>query len=370
MSTNPQAHKEGFVIVYLDATSDTNNSQEQVVEQLHELHDKIQIFSISDQCIDYLIKLENVHVIFLFITDTIDHPVLTCISNLSSVSLIYILYTSSEKIDECQLQSFRKVVRISPEIHQLMDRIKYDIRRLQYEHMIFEILSKSNTSTLSKNLNKQEYSFMFTKLLKGVFLNFQDDSTPELVEYCQSLYRNDSVELCKIDEFKRLYKATDAISWYTRDTFVYRKLNEALRTQNVEALYKMRTFIRHLHQQLVSIQTESHILIPPLYRGVNMNIDEFKNIRNNEGGLFSISSFQSTSSNRNIAAVYAGESDREKVAVIFKIKIDSNEVINSSCACVEQYSYLGSGENEWLFSIGSGFRIEKVERIENIMQLI
>ncbi|CAF3369842.1 unnamed protein product [Rotaria sp. Silwood2] len=368
MSNNQQQHAEAFIMVCLDITFNTNNNQEKVIEQLRQIDAKSQMFSVPDQCIDYIFSLENELVLFLFVTDTIDHPVLTILSNLSIVSSIYILCISNEKTDENQLQSFQKVQRISTEISQLIDQIKFDIRRIEYEYMKFEILQKSNASSkFSISPNKQEYSFMFTKLLKDIFLKFEDDSTPELIEYYQSRYHDNSSMLGVIDEFKRTYQANKAINWYTRDSFIYRTVNEALRTQNAEALYKMRTFIRHLHQQLVSIQAESQISMLTLYRGLKMKINEFEKIRNNEGGLLSISSFLSTTASKDLAVVYAGHTDSREIAVVFELKIDSNEITNSTFACIEQFSHFGQSENEWLFSVGSVFRIREIQQIESIM---
>lgn len=42
-------------------------------------------------------------------------------------------------------------------------------------------------------------------------------------------------DLNLIDQFERKYSSNDALTWYTRDCFLYRLLNKPLRLENVDA---------------------------------------------------------------------------------------------------------------------------------------
>jgi hypothetical protein len=44
---------------------------------------------------------------------------------------------------------------------------------------------------------------------------------------------------------------------YTRDTFLYRLLNHALRLQEIDVIWKFGFFIKDLHQQLVHLHAET-----------------------------------------------------------------------------------------------------------------
>jgi tetratricopeptide (TPR) repeat protein len=301
----------------------------------------------------------------------VDLCILTLAQDLPSISALYILRLSNNDIQEKWLQSIRKVKGIYTDINELIKQVKFDIRRIEHELIGLDILEISNISLpFSRNFNKQDHAFMYSQLLKDIFLKFKDNSTSELAEYCRTVYADNPFQLNMIDKFERDYDANKSISWYTKESFLYKLINKALRTRDVETLYTMRTFIRHLHEQLsrfcpISDQI-SFTSILTLYRGQKMLIDEFEKLKNNEDGLLSVSNFLSTSSSREIAIIYAGESDGETIATVFELTLDLNHNTNSSFACIEQFSYFGESEHEWLFSMGTVFRIGKIELLNGI----
>ena len=62
--------------------------------------------------------------------------------------------------------------------------------------------------------------------------------------------KNNAAVLRAIDEFERDYEKHSPTWWYTRDCFVYRMLNKALRTCDIEVITKFGLFIKDLHCQL------------------------------------------------------------------------------------------------------------------------
>jgi hypothetical protein len=73
-----------------------------------------------------------------------------------------------------------------------------------------------------------------------------------------------------------------AIKWYTGQTFLYKQLNRALRTEDVELLYKFRYFISDLSKNLYQeyeILKDSLDSILKFYRGVKLLNKEVKKIR-------------------------------------------------------------------------------------------
>ncbi|CAF0939191.1 unnamed protein product [Didymodactylos carnosus] len=177
-------------------------------------------------------------------------------------------------------------------------------------------------------------------------------------------------EPCKAEqvvEFERDYTHRTPIGWYTSETFLYGLLNEALRTHNVRTLYAMRVFIKDLHQQLIQLEaTAANTQTLTLYRGQQMPPVEFEKIKTNPGGLLSISNFLSTSLNKNLAIMYAGNSHTyaDRTAVLFQINIDPSIRTGVSFANIEQLSNFGAGEKEYLFTMGSIFRIESVDEFD------
>ncbi len=146
--------------------------------------------------------------------------------------------------------------------------MKSNVRLIERENFGFDVLGSASFTPDSRN--NQEAAFMYTQLIKDIFMEMKNDSLTEMITFCREQYRDNIHELRFIDEFKRDYKSDHAIPWYTREGFIYKMLNKALRTQNVEVLYQLRTFIRHLHMHLIDCyeqQRQSQVLTHLLYRG-------------------------------------------------------------------------------------------------------
>ena len=60
-----------------------------------------------------------------------------------------------------------------------------------------------------------------------------------------------------IEEFNRTYNISSTIWSYTRECFIYSMLNRALRTQGVEIIIKMESFIRDLQRQIEQLHSQS-----------------------------------------------------------------------------------------------------------------
>ncbi|CAF3674949.1 unnamed protein product [Rotaria sp. Silwood1] len=149
-------------------------------------------------------------------------------------------------------------------------------------------------------------------------------------------------------------------------------LNKALRIQDISTLYALRTFIRDLHCQLLELHKANNEREPfILYRGQQMATSDFNKLRASEGGLLSINSFLSTSKNENVALVYAGNTniDVNETATLFRIIITSVQRSNVPIARVAALSQFDE-ENEYLFSMGSVFRIQKLESLSNGIECI
>lgn len=213
---------------------------------------------------------------------------------------------------------------------------------------------------------------MYAQLLKECFLNIannESDDIGDLIRYCREQYADNRHELTRIDEFERDYANHTPVWWYTRDGFLYKMLNKALRIQDVEALYIMRTFIKQLHDQLVYLHdcqlNISASVTTILYRGQQMSSDEFMILQNNQGGLLSINHFLSTTENRDLAIMFAGSNilaDDGMVALLLEIHVTDDDANTPPFAHIDQLSSFGEGENEVLFSMSTVFRIESITK--------
>lgn len=229
---------------------------------------------------------------------------------------------------------------------------------------------------LFRNLTHESVRFLAFQLLIDIMLRLDrtEFARDELIEVCQEKYSNNPIELKRIVDFKNTYDCTDAVKWYTTDCFIYRIINESLRIESIDIIFKLRYFIRDLHNQLVRMEIGYYRYLPPnqitltLYRGLRMELNLFEELRRNKGNLVSTNSFLSTTSDIEAARFFAGDgnTDQNSVSVIFEIFVNTKVKHSVPFAKID-YKSIYKDEDEVLFSIGAVFRVGEMEELENNM---
>jgi hypothetical protein len=135
-----------------------------------------------------------------------------------------------------------------------------------------------------------------------------------------------------IDQFEREYRPEDAIRWYSKQSFVYKLINKALRNEDIDLLYTFRFFIgdlsqslNHEHVQLFSSKEE--ILI--VYRGAKLDKEEFDKLKENQGKLISTNGYLSTSRSKSRAFAFANKRTKRTDVISVLFQIDNLEKILS-----------------------------------------
>ncbi|CAF1674153.1 unnamed protein product, partial [Didymodactylos carnosus] len=105
--------------------------------------------------------------------------------------------------------------------------------------MPMNVFSLSHHEKSIRDLDKERAVFMWNLLLMDVLLRMptSDESKMEMLTECESYHRDNDKELEKINDFRLNYSSDAAVSWYTRDSFVYRLLNKALRTRDIDIIF-------------------------------------------------------------------------------------------------------------------------------------
>jgi tetratricopeptide (TPR) repeat protein len=348
---------ENCIIVWLDEGKARDESGE-VVNHYQKIVFQVQVFNDPNECIDYITEILHQRVFFV-LSASMAHVILPLdIHQLPQIDSIYV-FSSDKEEWAAQIPKVKGIFINTKLLHK---KLRENFHQIERDLISFDLMSTVDSS------DTQEATFMYAQLIKEIFLEMKDDnSIEEMLELIRTSYIDNPSQCELLDEFERDYSAEKAVNWYSRDSPLYRTINKAIRIQDVMTLYKMRTFIRHLHIQLAALyhmQKENRIIT--LYRGQRMSHVEFEQVKNNIGGLMSIKNFLSTTRNKDIALMFAGESDEEEVAILIEIEIDSsNSEPTSYFANIEQLSHFGMGEQEWLFSMGSVFRILNVEKMMN-----
>ncbi|CAF1450811.1 unnamed protein product, partial [Adineta steineri] len=206
------------------------------------------------------------------------------------------------------------------------------------------------------------------QLFKDVILHLPEDdeeAKEEMIDVCRQYYQNNRQFLKQIDEFQEDYHQDASIDWYTKDGFIYRLINTALRTENIEQLYRFRYYITHLSKRLRieyrNFRASDKKMIT-LYRGSCVTQDEVEQLQANIGQLIAVNTYWSTSRNETVARTYIADdqNDADLVAVLFKIECSIQDQQSSVIfADVAEYSKIPD-EEEVLFDIGAVFRIENI----------
>jgi tetratricopeptide (TPR) repeat protein len=223
-------------------------------------------------------------------------------------------------------------------------------------------LSISFFGKVGKSAEGINGKFVFYQVLLDCLLRLKYDREEriELVAIYQKEYHGNRTELDILDEYCRSYSPDKALWWYTRESFLYKTLNAALRTQNIHMIFLLRGFIADLNQQLKRYQKKKRVSV---YRGQFMSSDELGLLEQMQGQLMSINSFFSASIDDRVAYKFLtnsnASSDLQKV--MFEIDADPRVVTSKPFAGIKEHSYV-KREAEVLFMLGSIFRIENVRR--------
>jgi tetratricopeptide (TPR) repeat protein len=261
-----------------------------------------------------------------------------------------------------------KVKGIFNTIEPICHRLKRNIQ--QYRNTLLSISTVTSTDISNGNVDQLDQSFMYSQLIQEILLelDYNDKAKADLANYCRRRQASDGVGIVSpiIDEFEQDYERHSPIWWYTRDCFLYVMLNQALRTQDTEALIKMGFVIRDIHRKIKHLHDSATPMRLTVYRGQCMSADEFTKIQKNKGGLLSFNNFLSASTDRDIAYFFADSTlqNRQMMSILFQIEI---EPIVSSTAFTELKGENCSfdSEKEILFSMHSIFRIGEIKQIQD-----
>jgi tetratricopeptide (TPR) repeat protein len=254
---------------------------------------------------------------------------------------------------------------VTVQLKDLISQIKQDqISRVKVEEPLsFNIYSMhSNIDQTTTGLNGH---FVHSLLLIDVLIRMKIKQTDkqELISLCKNEYRGNPDQLAIVREFEIKYSPKKALSWYSRQSFLYKILNKALRTQNIDVLFLFRFIIGDIYRQLEDNQCRSSVRV---YRGQMMSIDEINNLQNSVNDFISINSFFSTSMNRQIALGFLNQT---KISdnlhrVLFEIDADSHLRLSKPFADISKFSKYNN-EQEILFMIGCVFRLIDVQQNAN-----
>jgi hypothetical protein len=181
----------------------------------------------------------------------------------------------------------------------------------------------------------------------------------DFIKLCKNYYKDNRTELTIIEEFEKGYLPNRSLWWYTRESFLYRLLNKALRTQDIDILFLFRFFIHDIYKQLQELQSSEFIRV---YRGQLISNDELQTLKDSVGQFISMNSFLSTSIDRRSAISFLTSSTAsgDLQRILFEIDLDPTLAGIKPFANITSNSFYVD-EQEVLIMLGSIFRLVKID---------
>ncbi|CAF1656917.1 unnamed protein product, partial [Didymodactylos carnosus] len=131
-------------------------------------------------------------------------------------------------------------------IRQLSDDARYSD---YFPLTIFQRIPEDKTTN---EIDRYMTEWLWFPLFTDALLEMKpvDNAKQLFVVKLKHYYKGNTATEKTLNEFNETYSSDCAVSWYTKDTFLYRVLNKALRHQDIETILLLHFFIVDLHNQL------------------------------------------------------------------------------------------------------------------------
>lgn len=356
----------GLVLIWYDEnlTRETDTTSK-MIEELRHMNDYIIFCTTEQRCRDSIRSIIN-EKIFLIIHGEISSNILHECEQIDQIDSIF-GYHSRPKTYEHFLKQYSKLIGIYSTQDTFLVALKNNMNFFERQFQTFHFFENQPEKSI-RNLSVESTSFLWFQLFKDLLerLPRNEHSKQELIDFSRQYYHENQQEFQHINEFQRNYTSHNAIQWYTRDTFLYRLLNKALRTEDICQLYTFRYFIVDLsanlnveyHKWKARQNSSTNVM---LYRGLKLMKEELLTLKENEGGIISVNGFFSTTRSKSIALDFARKPTKRPNVLAVIYEIECNTCVEGIIfADIAQYSAYPD-EEEVLFDIGTTFRIQSIE---------
>ncbi|UJR29254.1 hypothetical protein I4U23_010468 [Adineta vaga] len=343
---------EYFTLVYLHFTY----PDESTIKHLRSLVNFLKIFDDTDDCTAFINGVSNEKIIFI-LSDTFSNSILSRIEDLQQVFTIYIL-NENHLNEQNNLDKNSKIKGYYVDINEIYQQISYDISIVTRDLIAY--MNISSTSSVADPM------FVYSQLISEVILDNDETelALKELINFSRQEYEGNDVELAIIDEFENDYDQNRAIWWFTRQCFLSKMLNKALRVPEADVLFKLRLFIQHLSNQIstesISNSSDENCIV---YLGQTIHQNDLEDLQKNLSTIdllvFSQFLFGTTDLSKAIQiARNLPTLSEEYIPVILRFNITSN----TKYANTSSLRYAVSNENEVLLNMGMMGRIRQIEK--------
>ncbi|CAF1022322.1 unnamed protein product [Adineta steineri] len=352
-------NKEDIQLIWLDGNMNDSHDYLLTQSMLTELNSAVQFYSHFDQCLDFIKSVKHEQ-IFLVVSGAFAQQILLQTHHYRSLIAIFIFCSNHQRYKPL-MKEYNKIIGIFTKQHGLLESIKEKMDLVEKQTLSFSLFDQKQKSL--KDLSQESASFLLHQMLIYVLKQMPQDklSKQQMLDMCRDYYKKNKHELKKIEEFQQTYTRDKAIEWYTDECFLYKLLNKALRTEDIELLFNFRFFIIDLCS---TIEQENQLLknkgTLTLYRGTQIPNEELEKIKENIGKTISTNGFLSTSRNINVSLgfIHMNVQSNDFTSVLFEIK--ANPLLKTVIFTDVGNRSRIKGEEEVLFNLNSLFKIVSV----------
>ncbi|CAF1390651.1 unnamed protein product [Rotaria sordida] len=343
---------ETFCLIWLDANVNTEENRD-TKQKLNSIIKRLETFQDIEQCQKYIEEQSQKDRLIMIVSGRLGQEIVPSIHQLKQIILIYV-YCGDKDSNKPWAEKFSKVKAVVDDSNELISRIKADhkTQKMVEESVTINFFDKSMTGLNGK--------FVFSQVLMDCLLQlkYTSEDKKELIDRCEQEYRGDSMQLNYLREFEKYYSSDKVLMWYTRQSFFFKTLNKALRTEDYHLMFLLRAYISDMYNQLKNCQAKNPLQV---YRGQKISSDELQNLKRRLNQFISVNSFFSTSKDKNVALPFLNVDDaaHKLVPVLYEIDADPNIVAAKPFADISAFSEFPS-ESEILFMPGSIFRLNSV----------
>jgi hypothetical protein len=255
----------GPIVVWIDRRFEDELSHQSIpIVALQNLGESIKTVADNDAFVNFITDMEHEYIVAV-ISDELCEMLVSVIHDFKQIISIYVFYQDDQMKNNELQKNFYKVHSVLNDSSTIIDSLRRETRII--EHNLEEISILDYSGEL--DVNRLDPTFMYLQIFKELILeiDYNDNTKQEFAEYCHSYCIDNRASLSIVDEIRRNYKEHSPIWWYTRDTFLYRLVNRSLRNLNAMTIWKLRLFIKDLHQALAQLQSSAPVSITKLYRG-------------------------------------------------------------------------------------------------------
>ena len=258
---------------------------------------------------------------------------------------------------------------MSDELDELISQIKCE-RTRRSENKIDEPLAFDLFDPNADcELNDQ---FLRVQLLTDCLLRTEEttDDRTQLIQRCRKEYRGNRTELALIEEFQENYSSNRSIRWFTRQAFLSRMFNRAVRVHDIDLLFLFRFFIHDIERQLRKNRYPHPVR---LYRAQLIPDDQVKAIKCAIGGFLMVNTFLSTTIDRQASLASFDHLDGSREShlqrVLFEIDADPRLTVAKPFANIIWLSHC-FGREEVLMTMGSIFRLVEIHNDDDQLCIV